>query len=308
MADQATVKGHRHMLDHVEWRYVSTRLEALGVEFGIRSNDEELGGYLGSLFEALAVPGSPTHLYSVIDRPEMESRYEVYFDDVHLVSATTAAGVLRRLQWDVNERVIASNRAYLLVHAAAAADARGLGIVLPAAMDSGKTTLVSGLVRAGLRYLSDEAAAIDPRTGHLHPYAKALTIDEGSWEVLGDLRPKLPPTLAPFASEQWYVPANTIRPDAVSPAARPALVVAPQYVRDGETELEPISRARALQILVENAFNFRLFPGQAALSVLGELVSGAECYRLRVANLTEACDLLLGLFAELRDGGGGMTE
>lgn len=290
------------------WAYVGPRLEALGVEFGIRSNDEELGGYLGSLFEAMAVPGSPTHVYSIIDRPRIASRYEAYFDEAHVVTSTTASGVLRRLQWDVNERVIASNREYLLIHAGAAADDRGLGIVLPAAMDSGKTTLISGLVRAGLRYMTDEAAAIDPGTGALHAYPKALTIDEGSWEVLSDLRPELPPSLAPFAREQWYVPPDSIRPHVVAETARPALIVAPRYVADGRTELLPVSRAEALQTLVENAFNFRLFDGQTALSVLGKLVRGAECYRLRVANLTEACDLLLGLLREIGGDEGGRTE
>ena len=48
-------------------------------------------------------------------------------------------------------------------------------------MESGKTTLVAGLVLAGLRYLTDEAVAIRPADGGITPFPKALSVDHGSW-------------------------------------------------------------------------------------------------------------------------------
>ncbi|HEX6208404.1 MAG TPA: hypothetical protein VF058_08625 [Actinomycetota bacterium] len=297
------LEEQRRALDDAPWSYRGPRLHALGFDFGIRANDGEVGAYLGGLFEAFEADGEPDHVYSFIARPEEEMRYSLYFDGEHVVSSREAGGALRYFQWDVNERVIARNRGYILIHAASAADETGRGIVMPAAMDSGKTTLVSGLVRAGLRYLSDEAAAVDPRTGVLHAYAKALTIDPGSWDVLPDLRPSLEGRLAPFAQDQWYVPADSIRRGAVASSARPAFVIAPRYVGEGRTELLPLSRAQALQTLVENAFNFRLFDGRMALTVLADLVRGAECYRLMVAELPEACDLVLELVEASGEGG-----
>lgn len=302
----AIVERQRRTLDDRSWPYQGPRLRALGFEFGIRASTEEVGGYLGTLFEPFEAEGEPRRVYSFLDEPDQDMRYTVYFDGEHIVSSVDAAGAMRHLQWDVNERVIAPNRDYLLVHAATAAADDGRAVILPAAMESGKTTLVSGLVRAGFRYLSDEAAAVDPRSGLLHAYAKALTIDEGSWEVLSDLRPRLPAALEPFAHEQWYVPADAIRPGAVAPTARPAFVVAPRYEREGRTELLPLSRAQALQTLVENAFNFRLFDGRTALFALADVVRRTDCYRLTVADLTEACELLLELFerSEGADDGG----
>ena len=44
-------------------------------------------------------------------------------------------------------------------------------------MESGKTTLTAGLVRAGFDYLSDEAVAFDWDTLDIVPYAKPLSID-----------------------------------------------------------------------------------------------------------------------------------
>ena len=80
----------------------------------------------------------------------------------------------------------------MLVHAGAV-EWDGHAALFPAPMESGKTTLVAGLVRAGARYLSDEAAAIDPETLLVHPFPKSLTIGAGSWEVLADLAPAVDP-------------------------------------------------------------------------------------------------------------------
>src|SRR6266576_744062 len=68
------------------------------------------------------------------------------------------------LLWDVNARTIERTDGYLAIHAAAAS-LGGAGILLPAPPDSGKTTTVAGLVRAGCSYLTDEAALVDPETG-----------------------------------------------------------------------------------------------------------------------------------------------
>jgi hypothetical protein len=52
---------------------------------------------------------------------------------------------------------------------------RGRAIVVPGRSRSGKTTLVTELVRAGAAYLSDEFAVLDAR-GRVHPFAKRLSI------------------------------------------------------------------------------------------------------------------------------------
>jgi hypothetical protein len=48
-----------------------------------------------------------------------------------------------------------------------------------------------------------------------------------------------------------------------------------------------MSRAEALLLLAENSFNFKRF-GSAGLGVLRGVVSGADCYRLRIADLESA--------------------
>lgn len=61
---------------------------------------------------------------------------------------------------------------------------RGQAVLIPGRSFSGKTTLVTELVRAGAVYYSDEYAVLDS-SGLVHPYARALGIRED-----GDSEPK----------------------------------------------------------------------------------------------------------------------
>jgi hypothetical protein len=65
-------------------------------------------------------------------------------------------------------------RRWIFVHAGVVAW-RGQAIVIPGATQSGKTSLVAALVRAGAEYFSDEYAVFDAR-GRVHPYPKPLSI------------------------------------------------------------------------------------------------------------------------------------
>ena len=67
-----------------------------------------------------------------------------------------------------------SARSWLFVHAAVVGW-RGRAILIPGRSRSGKTTLVSALVRAGARYYSDEFAVLD-RSGRVHPWSRPLRI------------------------------------------------------------------------------------------------------------------------------------
>ena len=183
----------------------------------------------------------------------------------------------------------------MLIHAAAAED-NGRGLIFPASMEAGKTTLVAGLVQAGLRYLTDEAVAIAPVSLCVRGLAKPLTIEHGSWEVLADLKPDVPASVRHYAGSQWHVDVRTIRPDALAVSATPSLVIVPRYERGATTALTPLRRPLALMALCENAFNLTE-RGQVGLDVLGETVRRSECYRLVVGDLKAACALVLDVLA-----------
>ena len=181
----------------------------------------------------------------------------------------------------------------MLVHASAA-EHEGRALLFPAPMESGKTTLVAGLVRAGLRYVTDEAVAIDPASLEIVPNPKPLGIDRGSWRVLGDLEPDYGDAEPYFRhGQQWQVDARSIRPDAVASRCRPSFVITPRY-RPGATELVPVSRAEALVALADNSMNLPGH-GRRGFDALAAVARQSECYRLLVGDLDDASALVTNL-------------
>ncbi len=291
----------RGQLDALGWAHTGGPYRGLGLRFAVRATDPALGRHLGSLFAALAAPAgpdAPAEWYSFVDRgPAAARRYAVYFGDRRIGSGNRPERALMMLLWHLNAAVVRASGHLVVVHAAGA-ERDGAAVLLPAPSGGGKTTLVAGLVRAGLRYLTDEAVAIDPATLLVQPFPKALALDPGSWQVHADLRPRLDPSVAPFGTFQWHVPPAAIRPDAVAPAARPRLVVAPRYVPGARTRLRKIERPEMLKLLAESTFNFHDV-GRRNLEVLAEVVRGCECYRATVGELGPACDEVVAVLDRL---------
>jgi len=274
-----------------EWGYTSGRFLAFDHDFGVRTSDPALGRYIASVLDGLAAPGSPAAWYSLEDRgPDEELRYALDFDGEQELESPTGSRVVATLLWHVNRHATASCTDRVLVHAAGAVD-DDRGVVLPARMESGKTTLVAGLVRAGLRYLTDEAVAVDPTSYRLHGLAKPLTIDPGSWLVLADLEPEVDPDIRQYM-RSWNVDVRSIRPDAIAASAAPALVILPRYEEGATTALTSVSRGLALMALCENSFNLAML-GQGGIDALTEVVRRSACYALVVGDLATACDLVL---------------
>ncbi len=95
---------------------------------------------------------------------------------------------------------------------------KGRAILVPGRSFSGKSTLVSELVRAGAEYYSDEYAVFDGR-GRVHPFARALALrplgganqQKHSPESLGGVVGSKP--LRPgFILESWYRSGARWRP------------------------------------------------------------------------------------------------
>lgn len=283
-------------LDHIDWAYESGTYQALGHRFAVRTTHLRLGKYLGSLFQHFAVSSRAQQVafYSLTIGEETEHLpFALYRDGEMLGKFRSGSGVLARLIWHINHRAIQDATEHLLLHASAA-EWKGRTLIFPAPMESGKTTLVAGLVRAGFGYVTDEAVAIDPVTSMVDAFPRALSIDQGSWEVLNDLRPTLEPEIEDFQGDQWQVPPDSIRPGAVVHRSQPRFVIEPRYRGGSETRLLPMRRAEAVQVMGENAFNFQDF-GDVGLRALSSVARGSLCYRLEIGDLDHACSLVANL-------------
>jgi hypothetical protein len=179
---------------------------------------------------------------------------------------------------------------FLVLHAAAASWA-DYGIVFPAPPDHGKSTLVAGLTRAGFSYLTDEASLIDPATGKLHPFPRALWFEPPTLEMFPEVRERLPAECRIDGRLHYQVRPEDIRPGSIGRPCRIRYVVAPEYRRGSTTTLEPMTRAAAVRMLAENSFNFGSF-GDRGLRVLRDVIADAKCYRLYMGDLNSAVSLV----------------
>jgi hypothetical protein len=269
--------------------YTTRCRRALGHAFQVATNSAKVRDYLDEVFAGLPETAAAAGRYRLLSlRSGADGgRYFVDYDDEPITATGWLDRALAVLLWHVNQEVVRrSAGCFTLVHAAAAVRG-GAAVLLPAHAESGKTTTMAGLVRAGFDYLTDEAVAIDPATLLAQPYAKSLSVDRGSWEVLADLRPPHGDQVA----GQWQLPPGLIRPGAISGPAPVRFVVAPAYRRGAITCLQQVSRGEMLVTLADSTFEFQAAP-QANLTVLARVLAGSECYRLTIGDLDHAVRLI----------------
>jgi len=197
------------------------------------------------------------------------------------------------LEWGMNW-CITGHAHHLLVLHAAVLERNGRALILPAPSGSGKSTLCAALLLRGWRLLSDELALIDPATGQLLPFPRAVSLKNASIEVIqafgGDqlqfasvVRDTVKGTVGHFAPP----------PDAVERGderAGPGWIVFPKYVAGSAASLSPMTRGQAMIGLIENAFNYNLLH-RTGFQTMANLVQASTCRRFQYSRLDEAVQL-----------------
>jgi hypothetical protein len=271
----------------IHWEHTTGTFRAMGHRFAVRSTHAGIGRFVENAYAACASPTeSPGTWYSILHDHGDRDPHALYVDAEPVLRSPVPAPILNHLTWHVNQRAIELSGDRVLLHAAAAAWG-DLGIILPGPKDSGKTTLVAGLVKAGFRYLTDEATSIDPASLRLHPYPKPLSIDPGSWQVHADLEPDTDTDTARYIRDQWQVAPERIRADAVSGPVGASLAVFPRYEPGADMLLQPLRRSAAVVTILEQTFRFHA-AGRRNLQVVARLIERMHCYRLVCGDLPTA--------------------
>ena len=261
-----------------------------GYGFRVVTDVEAAGHVVHDLLEPYEAPvngKAPT--YRMLRVPNHRHRFTLHRDQECLLdeSRAYAGSLVDFLISDMTKRAIEIQKDYLVIHASVASW-MGNAVVMPAPADSGKTTTVAGLVRAGFDYLSDEAALISLQTGRVDPFSRPLAMDASSVRLIRGLGSDLPDRYHEIMRRQeYYVPCEFLRRDSRGTACAVRYVVAPTYSGGSVTELVPMSRAEAASLLLEQCFNFEEL-GKKALLVIADVVRGARCYRLQIGDLDDA--------------------
>lgn len=263
--------------------HVTTGFAALRHHFRVVTEDPALG----CLLDAVLAPLDATHqrlphppaaamlpepMTYLVGSTAWMARVRVRGETVALTPAPER--LLRSLLWHVNRRAIASSPDLCLVHAAVVQH-DDIGVMFPARMDAGKTTLAAQLLLAGYDYLSDEIAVVDPSDLRVHPYPKPLQIDPGSWPLLSALDPRRGSTTDRYFVSQWQVPAPRV---ALGPAAV-RVIVEPRYVAGARTTVEEVPRSLMLAHLAGQAFSLSHDP-RGRLATLAAVVRSVRCHTL----------------------------
>ena len=219
--------------------------------------------------------------------------WTLHCDGVEVLGPATGPRVLANLLWHVNAQTTQRPMpGHVVLHAAAAVWG-DRAVVLPAPMESGKTTTVTGLLLAGFGYLTDEAAAVCMADLHVEPFAKSLSVDDGSWPVLSELRQHD----AGGMPTQWQIPVSSLPSTRLAARTRVGTLVLPRYIAGSTTALEPVSRAEAVMDLCASTFRFLEEP-QRHLDALARLCREVPAYRLTIGSLADAVDLVRNLMEQ----------
>jgi hypothetical protein len=175
-------------VDRLGW-VAKVSLKSYGVRIGIRSNDplgiDRVWQHLPRQCEVIDSP-VVDRLYSIVlggseSRANVRRYHQLYADDVRLARSRNVEEVFERLESDLRLFVADVARHRVFVHAGVVGW-KGRAIVIPGRSYSGKSTLVSELVKAGATYYSDEYAVFDTR-GRVHPFPKPLEMRRsGEWK------------------------------------------------------------------------------------------------------------------------------
>lgn len=260
-----------------------------GYSFRVETNLEGLGAELDAQLAPFdeCVGCDRVYTYKLIDRGEgRDPRFAVLRDVDVLLEASTASDLLSTLWWSVNQEV---GKAWgkLVLHAGAV-ELDGAAVLLVAPMESGKSTLTTGLVERGFGYLTDEAAVVAPEGLVVFPYPKPITLDRGSWEVFPDLRPELDGALEALAHNQWYLAPERIRAGALGQASPARLVLFVSWSADAPpADLEAVTAPDAVFTLADASFNFAAL-GKKAFAMTTQLARTAPTFRLRYSDMDAA--------------------
>jgi hypothetical protein len=274
----------------------SRRMQCVGFDWSVLANEAALVDRVTYLYAACVAgtAGPPTHEF-ILRRHASSNAMSVslYRDGRAILRRVPPGLAIARLVWEVNRGVVEEAGSRLLLHAAAAAR-DGRIVLLAGPEGSGKSTLVTALVRSGLRYVTDETVAVDVPGTKIVPYPKPIALDCRSLDVVDGEHPAAPSPLEE-GSDQRLMPPQAIRRDAIAqPGGVARLLVLPSYRPGQQTATRPLPRPEAAVALAEQAFNFRQF-GRGRLDAVAEVVRGCECYRLEVGDAAAARDVVLDL-------------
>ena len=248
-------------VDRLGW-VAGFSLRSFGVDIGIRSNDPEtlqrIAEHLPPYWENINTP-LVDRLYSILHRngtgAGSRRRSVVYMNDQRLLRSEDLNELFSVFESNLRLYVAEFAKDRVFIHAGVVGW-KGQAIVIPGRSFTGKSTLVTELVRAGATYYSDEYAVIDP-DGRVHPYFKPIELrEEGTYK-------------------QAKFDVSSMGGHVGTDSLPIGLVLMTKYQTSATWRPKKLTPGKAVLELLDNTVSARRDP-EAALSALRQVVADAE--------------------------------
>ena len=210
-----------------------------------------------------------------------------------------ASQSLAVLEWGINLIIALRAHSFLMLHSAVL-ERDGVGLLLPAAPGSGKSTLSTALAHSGWRLLSDEFGLIRPGDTQFVAIPRPIALKNESIDVIRSFSNSV--VLGPSISGTRKGTVAHVMPPASSvqrqaEVVAPKLVVFPRWEDGAELQLEPLTKSDGFMMVAMNAFNYELL-GESGFHTVAEIVSASDCHRLVYSNLSDAISVIDSLANE----------
>lgn len=157
----------------------------------------------------------------------------------------------------MNLQMALGERHFLLLHAAAV-ERDGKAIILTGESGSGKSTLAALLGESGWRLLADEFVLIDPDSGLVHPFPRAISLKNSSiaelTTLIGDESRFGPLLKATPKGDLRHLRPNGTAIAGMDAPVRPALILFPRF--GGHPEVAGIGQAELFVRLTQGSTNY----------------------------------------------------
>jgi hypothetical protein len=248
-----------------------------GVRIGLRVNDAAI---LPEVLERLPPGWKPSpakvvdHLYSLIGGganadAKVRRLNLAYWNLLRIARSRKFDDVLDIFESHVQLTVAEHAPRRVFVHAGVVGW-NGRAIVIPGLSQSGKTTLVHQLVRAGATYYSDEYAVLDAR-GRVHPYPRPLGMRSLN------------------SPETKKVPAEEIGGEIGTRPLRIGLVLSTSFKKGARFRPRELSRGQGVLELLANTVSARTQP-RLALEALPKALESAQVVKGARGEASEIVD------------------
>jgi HprK-related kinase A len=199
----------------------------------------------------------------------------------------------------MNLQMALGQRRYLLLHASTV-ERRGRALLMTGESGAGKSTLSALLGERGWRFMGDEFALLDPATGLVHAFPRAVSLKNAAIDVMAAEVPA-----ARFGPLLTDTPKGTIRhlrppDDAIARMDDPAIPALLLFPRFGfAPALRGVGAAEVFVRLTQASTNY-VAMGESGYTALKSLVGAIPACAIDYPDTASAIDMVERLWQELQ--------